>query len=128
MIPLYEAMALGSTMEPRGDGWFFCDCAIGMGMAAVGIPKEKRNSRKARELWPWLGPPSTLGMAPGEIERLAICKISSKYFLCVKGLCSWEDVIDFTKRLEVTSTAFETAEGEGCKVGLNPDFVEEPIY
>lgn len=54
-LKLSEAIELGRCLEPSGSPLSFKGCAIGLGMAAVGVPREARTATKARELWPWLG-------------------------------------------------------------------------
>ena len=55
MLKLSEAIQLGTFLEPAGSALSFKGCAIGLGMAAVGVPKRQRTANKAKELWPWLG-------------------------------------------------------------------------
>ena len=54
-LKLSEAIQLGRCLEPPGNPLSFKGCAIGLGMAAVGVPRKTRTANKARELWPWLG-------------------------------------------------------------------------
>ena len=55
VLNLSEAIELGKCLERPGSPLSFRGCAIGLGMAAVGVPKKTRTAEKAKELWPWIG-------------------------------------------------------------------------
>jgi hypothetical protein len=54
-LKLSEAIELGSFLERPGSALSYKGCAIGLGMAAMGVPRKERTAAKAKELWPWLG-------------------------------------------------------------------------
>jgi hypothetical protein len=54
MLKLSEAIELGTLLERSGSPLSFKSCALGLGMAAAGVPRKERTGKKAKELWPWL--------------------------------------------------------------------------
>jgi hypothetical protein len=53
-IPLSEAIDLGRTLEKPGHGFSFRGCALGLAMAAVGVPRAERDEPTVEALWPWI--------------------------------------------------------------------------
>jgi hypothetical protein len=54
-LKLSEAIELGQCLESGGSPFSFRGCAIGLGMAALGVPRKSRTPSKAKQFWPWLG-------------------------------------------------------------------------
>ena len=53
-LRLSEAVALGTLLERPGSCLSFKGCALGLAMAAVGVPVQERSAETAEMLWPWL--------------------------------------------------------------------------
>lgn len=93
---LSDAIGMGRTIQDGGDGWHFCDCGLGMGMAAMGVVAQERTHRKAIDLWPWIWPKEMDIMD----DNLPIHKISSMYFSVARGERTLDELIDWVRSVE----------------------------
>jgi hypothetical protein len=99
MLKLSEAIELGALLERPGSSLSFKTCAIGLGMAAVGVPREERRAKKAKELWPWLGKEarkSFLGLTKIDYVR----EISDWYFNVRLGRMTMLALLNRIRRIE----------------------------
>jgi hypothetical protein len=77
-LKLSEAIELGSFLERPGSALSYKGCAIGLGMAAMGVPRKERTATKAKELWPWLDHMSRTSLLGLKIDYIR--DISDWYF------------------------------------------------
>jgi hypothetical protein len=103
MLKLSEAIELGALLERPGSSLSFKACAIGLGMAAVGVPRAERTAKKAKELWPWLGKEtrkSFLGLTKIDYVR----EISDWYFNVRLGRMTMMALLNRIRRIEQSTT------------------------
>lgn len=96
---LSEAIELGSFLERPGSALSYKACAIGLGMAAMGVPRKQRTAKKAKELWPWLGHvsrTSPLGLTKIDYMR----DISDWYFNVKLGRMTMAQLVSRIRRIE----------------------------
>jgi hypothetical protein len=112
MLKLSEAIQLGAFLERPGSALSFKGCAIGLGMAAVGIPKSQRTACKAKELWPWLGQVSRksfLGLST--IDHMK--DIGDWYFNVRLGRMTMTELVSRVRRMEPVEHTPVTAPDTG---------------
>ncbi len=99
MLKLSEAIELGTFLERPGSPLSFKSCALGLGMAAVGIPVKERRPKKAAQLWPWLRQKSRQS-AFGLTEIDHMWEISEWYFNVKIGRLSMATMINRIRQIE----------------------------
>jgi hypothetical protein len=100
MLKLSEAIELGTFLERPGSSLSFKGCAIGLAMAAVGVPRKERTLKKAKELWPWLSQVSRksfFGLTQIDYAR----EISDWYFNVRLGRMTMAALLNRVRRVEL---------------------------
>ncbi len=98
-LKLSQAVELGIMLEPPGTALSFKGCAIGLAMAAVGVPREERTAQRAKELWPWLGEgarKSFLGLTTIDHKR----EIGDWYFNVRLGRMTMASLVNRIRAIE----------------------------
>jgi len=94
---LSDAMATGRVIQTPGNWMSYKECAIGVGMAGIGIAYEDRHSKLAVKEWPWLemNDPDYLG---GEFPYKDV--IGHFYAEVTHGVRTFDQVIDYVRSVE----------------------------
>jgi len=98
-LKLSQAIELGTMLEPPGTALSFKGCAIGLAMAAVGVPRKERTAQRAKELWPWLSQgarKSFLGLTTIDYKR----EISDWYFNVRLGRMTMAALVNRIRAIE----------------------------
>ena len=102
-LKLSQAIELGSMLERPGMSLSFKGCAIGLAMAAVGVPREERTAQRAKDLWPWLGQEarkSFFGLTTIDHKR----EISDWYFNVRLGRMTMASLVNRVRAIEPAET------------------------
>jgi hypothetical protein len=116
-LNLSEAIQLGLCLEPPGSPLSYKGCAIGLAMAAMGIPRKNRTASKAKELWPWLGHQSRKSLF-GLLATTHMQDISDWYFNVRLGRMTMAELV---RRIRA-------AEPPQCKTASTGSFGEPANY
>lgn len=108
-----EAIDLGRTIETPGDHMSYKTCALGVAMAAMGIPKEERSGTMAGELWPWICPG---GYAAGGALDGIQGRISFLYAKVAWGFMTMDELIARVREYErVEEAAGRSIDSVECR-------------
>jgi hypothetical protein len=99
VLKLSEAIELGAFLERPGNPMSFKGCAIGLGMAAMGVPRKERTASRAKELWPWLSQVSRKSFL-GLTEITYMREIGDWYFNVRLGRMTMSELVNQVRRIE----------------------------
>lgn len=103
---LSDAIALGRTLEPICM-YSYATCALGVGMAALGIPIEERDAEELMRRWPWLREKATSSPFPqyGSYRQTWYQEISYGAILTKsRDNATLDQLIDWVRSIEPAET------------------------